>query len=383
MKLDPLNLVVNQPGSVTIVIDDIEDFWTLANVLRIGDHLTSPIRRKIVKVSGTGKTDSRQLLTKATVKIVEVDFQAGVNEMQLRGTLVHDLEDAREGSSQRVLLEPGRAFTLHKQCWDKFAYQEITEAANPTLNASVAAVIMQSGLAHICIIGRNTTVVKQKVQKAIPKVKKHGSSGKNMESKFKFFAMTAEALAREININQMKCIICASPGFIQHEFLQYLRENCVKYNIPSQIIQQKFVEASVSTGHPQELEALLAQPTMQAHVSELRAAQQAKAFEVLMREMNKSIDMVLFGETSVLKAASENAIKSMMVTDKFIRSQPLNNRLSFLELKDRLEQSQVEVVVFSTRHGSGEQLDALGGIAALLKFAIVQEESGFDQDFDD
>ena len=382
MKVDIKGLVINEAGEVEITIDDIEDFWTLANLIQVGDRLRSQVRRKIVKVSQTGKTDSRQILAVATVQVVELDFQAGVNEMHVRGVLTHDLEDAREGSSQRILLEIGRPFKLFKTCWDKFSYDEILDAANPASNANVSAIIMQSGISHICIIGKNTTVVKEKISKNISKVRTHGGSGKNMEDKLKFFHATAESFIRCVNVEEMKCIIIASPGFLQHEFLTYLNDNQSKYKLQSTFSANKFIESTVSSGYPQELDTLLSQPQMQIYVSELRAANQSKAYEQLMKEMSKSVDFVLFGNQKVLKAAEENAIKTLLITDLFIRSLPLFERRKFYELKERIEKENTEVIIFSTRHNSGDQLSKLGGIAAILRYAIPQENNNdFDEDF--
>ena len=179
-------------------------------------------------------------------KITEIDYQPGVNEMQLRGKLKQDVEDARAGSYQRILIEIARPFQLIKKCWDKFAYQEISEAANPISNATVAAVMMQSGLAHICIVGRNTTIVKAKVTKAIPKVKARGAG--NSEAKQKFFQMTADALIREVPIKDMKCIIIASPGFLQSEFYNFLHDNASKLGILNAFQENKIVQATSSSG---------------------------------------------------------------------------------------------------------------------------------------
>ncbi|KAH0787249.1 protein pelota [Histomonas meleagridis] len=387
MKIDQkafANILATGTGELQITIDNIEDFWTLANVIHVGDCIRSQIRRKVKNISSTGKSEARQVITKAVVKITEIDYQSGVNEMNLRGTLTHEVEDARVGAPQRILLEQGRPFSIIKERWDQFSIDQIREASDPVSDATVAAVMMQSGLANICIVGRNSTVICRKVQKAIPKVKAHGSSGKNMEAKLKFFQMTAEALVNDIKIDDMKCIIIASPGFLQSEFLAYLRNNQSKYNLSAAFQQNKFVTGTVSSGHPQELEALLSQPEMQKHVQTLKATVQANAMNQLLKEMNKNMDMIALGQKNVQKCYEETAIKTLLVTDSYIKSLPLEERLSFLQMKENLEKNQTEVVIFSTKHQSGTQLNDLGGIAAVLKFAVAQEQdTEFDDGFDD
>ena len=383
MKVDMSKLVVNQKGEVEITVDDVEDFWTLANVIRVGDKIKSQIRRKVNKVSSTGKTDSRVILTNGVVRITEINYQAGVNEMHLRGTLTHDLGDAKAGTFQRILIEPSRPFILKKSCWDKFTYDELKEASDPTLTANIAAVIMKSGLASICVVGRNTTVVLSKVSKSIPKIRQHGGSGKSAEAKTKFFQLTADALIKVPRLQEMKCIIVASPGFLQHEFVQYLRNNAVQYNMQAAFQADKFIETSVSNGDANELDQVLIRPEVQNRVSDLRAVQQAKAFEDFLTMMGNDQNMIMFGESNIRNAADQNAVKELLVTDNYIRSLELEPRLSFLAFKDRLEKEGVDVIVFSSRHVSGQQLQDLGAIVAILKYPIVNHEDDADESFDD
>ena len=63
MKIDGLDkITINGKGQVTINIENIEDFWTLANTIRVGDKIGSQIHRKITRVSSTGKTDSHNII---------------------------------------------------------------------------------------------------------------------------------------------------------------------------------------------------------------------------------------------------------------------------------------------------------------------------------
>ena len=381
MKIDINKIQPNQPGTLPIHIDNIDDFWTLANVIRNGDKLTGQVRRKVVRVLSNGKTQSQVKILKATIEVTEVDYQSGVDEMQVRGKLTHDLEDAKEGTFQRMLLSIGRPLSLYKSCWDKFSYDEIKEAGDEKSSANVAAVVMQSGLANICLIGRNSTVVTRKVTKSIPKVKVHGSNEKNAESKLKFFEMTAKAMISDINIDEMKCIIIASPGFLQSEFLSFLTSHKTEYNLQDALNKNKFITGVVPSGHPQELDALLSRPEMQKHVSTLKAAVQASSMQELLKQMSNNMDCVLLGNNILENFDSIcEAIQKLMVTDEYIRALPFEDRLKFLKYKEILENMSVPVIVFSVKHQSGEQLEQLSGIAAILKYPIVLNNDNFDDD---
>ena len=54
----------------------------------------------------------------------------------------------------------------------------------------------------------------------------------------------------------------------------------------------------------------------------------------------------------------------MIVLDKIVRSEDLENSM------DMVENMSGEVLVISSEHEGGKQLEALGGMAAILRYAI-------------
>ena len=379
MKVQVL-VKVNEKGSVNITVETVEDFWVLAMVIRPGDKISSQVRRKVKTISKIGKQTTKTIITTATVKVTEVCYQAGVDEMLLRGTLTHDVEDAKKGTFQRVMLAIGREFTLTKKCWDKFSFEQIEEAGNPESGSSVAAVLMQSGLANICIVGKNTTILKRKITKSIPKVKAHGSNGKSVTEKQKFYELVANALITDVNIDDMKCIILASPGFYATEFEKFLSDNAARFKLQNAFSSKKFVVAAVSDAHLPSLESLLAKPEMERHVAHLKSAVQAKIWDTFMRRMTTDVSMVAIGSANVEKCREMGALEHVLVTEKHILSMNLEDRLAFCAKREELEGAHIPVTTFSTKHASGDQLEQLGGIVALLKFAVDTEaDEGFDE----
>ena len=66
-------------------------------------------------------------------------------------------------------LEKNRKFTLTKFLWDAVHLSVIKTACDPTAAADVAAVIIQEGLANVCLLTSSMTHVKQKIESSIPK----------------------------------------------------------------------------------------------------------------------------------------------------------------------------------------------------------------------
>lgn len=66
----------------------------------------------------------------------------------------------KNGAFHTIELEPPRKFTIHKELWDSVALQMVDEACDASANADLAAVVMEMGLAHVCLVTRSMTIVR-------------------------------------------------------------------------------------------------------------------------------------------------------------------------------------------------------------------------------
>lgn len=76
------------------------------------------------------------------------------------------------GAYHTLDLELNRKFTMRKTLWDSVALERVDMACDPAANADVAAVVMQEGLAHVCLITPSMTLVRSKIDVTIPRKRK-------------------------------------------------------------------------------------------------------------------------------------------------------------------------------------------------------------------
>lgn len=88
------------------------------------------------------------------------------------------------GAYHTLDLELNRKFSLRKHEWDSIALERIDQACDPTKSADVAAVIMQEGLAHVCLIMPSMTIVRAKIDVHIPR-KRRGFAQQHEKVQFK------------------------------------------------------------------------------------------------------------------------------------------------------------------------------------------------------
>lgn len=82
-------------------------------------------------------------------------------------------------------------------------------------------------------------------------------------------------------------------------------------------------------------------------------------------------DRACYGLPEVLAANEQLAIADLLISDAMYRAKDYNERNKYCQLMESVEQSGGRVFKFSSLHGSGEQLNMYTGIAATLRFPIV------------
>jgi protein pelota len=70
-----------------------------------------------------------------------------------------------------------RNFTLTKPHWDSIYLDRIDMACDLKTSAEIAAVVMQPGLANVCLVTTHMTQVRQKIEMAIPRKRVGSTSG--------------------------------------------------------------------------------------------------------------------------------------------------------------------------------------------------------------
>jgi protein pelota len=167
--------------------------------------------------------------------VVEViDFDAVAGKLRLRGKNILENPHVRLGSYHTLELEKNRQFTLTKECWDKIHFEILRTAKDPTSGADVAAVVMQEGLAHICLVTSAMTHVRQKIEQKVPRKGKAALYGHDKavrpfcalvhrrslcplngvcRAQIKsFYEKTFLALRQHVDFTLVKCVLVAGPG---------------------------------------------------------------------------------------------------------------------------------------------------------------------------
>jgi len=99
----------------------------------------------------------------------------------------------------------------------------------------------------------------------------------------------------------------------------------------------------------------------------------AKEVEVLGRFfklMQDDPDRAWYGYHSVAAANDNLAIESLLVTDALFRNSNIQTRKQYVTLVEGVRDNGGQVYLLSSMHVSGQQLQQVAGVAAILRFPL-------------
>ncbi|KAJ2724998.1 Translation factor pelota [Coemansia sp. Benny D115] len=371
MKLVKKDIEKDQSGYVRLIPEEPEDMWHLYNLIQKGDELQASTIRGVKSETSTGSVSTDRVRLKLTISIEDVFFDVQAGALRINGRNVAENKHVGIGQYHTLDLEMNQPFTLTKPEWDMISLQRVADACDITRQADVAAVTMQEGLAVVCLLTQYMTVVRQRIEAPIPR-KRKGSTTNYEKGVQRFYEQIYRAIKQHIDFNVVKVVILGSPGFVKDQFYEYMLAEAVKTD--DKVIMEnkaKFMLVHTSSGHKGALEEVMRDPQTKARLADTKATQEVKAMDDFYQMLNNNPDRAFYGYDDVRKAADNGAIGTLMVTDELFRAADIATRKKYIRLVEDAKATNADILIFSSLHVSGEQLQQLTGVAAILNFPLI------------
>ncbi|KAI1263917.1 hypothetical protein F5Y18DRAFT_391845 [Xylariaceae sp. FL1019] len=368
-------------GSLTLLPTDPEDMWHANNLIGAQDIIKAHAIRKVVTESKTGSTNSERVHTDLTIRVTSTFFDPAASSLHVSGTVIVENAFVNIGQYHTLDLELNRPFTLWKKYgWDSVARDTLQDAIKQDKDGAVAAVVMQEGIANICLITEFRTILKQRVESTIPK-KRSASSDQDSGMK-RFFEKTLSTLIRSIDFSASRPLLLASPGFVAGDFKKYIADEGTRRADKSLMaIAKQATVVHSSSGHLHSLNEILKSPEVLATMKDMKFSKETRVMDDFFKKMREDDGRAWYGTKPVEKAVKEGAVGPgggvLLVNNSLFRSLDIATRKRYVAMVDKVKEDGGEVRILSSDHESGQRLDALGSIAALLTYPI------FDLDDDE
>ncbi len=393
-------------GFVRMQAEAPDDMYHLYNLVLKEDMVEASTVRNVTRESKTGSVEKNRVRIWLKIAVERVEFDAEQCSLRVTGRNTEENEHVKLGQYHTVTLELTHQFVVHKERWDSMFLDRLDDAADPASKAELGAIVMQEGLAHVCLVTPFMTQTRARIERKMPKKKDGGDKyDKAIQA---FFRDVYDAVKKYINFDIVKLVLCGSPGFLKDDFYVFM-ENVATRQDDSAFLKQKskFLRNHCSSGHKKAIDEMLGNPEIQSQMEDIKATKEVYALQRFHKMMSEDEDRAVYGFKETLSADEHLAIDELLVTDKlFLGEQEgvvasgggekeratlemgqkiFKQRTLFVELADRVKAKGGKVHVFSSMHVSGQQLNKYTGCAAILRFPLPEvayKEDGSSSDDD-
>jgi len=378
---------IDAETGVALLPVEPEDMWHANNLISIDDVVKAHAVRKVVYETETGSTNSEKVHTDLTVKVISTFFDPAASALHVSGRVIKENAFVNVGQHHTLDIELNRPFTIWKNHgWDSVALQTLHEAVNEDKPDALIAVVMQEGLANVCQITDFQTIIKQRIECSVPK--KRSSAKETAGGMANFYDKTLATILRDFDFSNPRPLLLASPGFVAQDFRTYMQtEGAKRSDKRLQRMARDAVVVHSSTGYVHSLNEILKSPEVQATMRDKRFFSETNLMDQFYERLRKDDGRAWYGVKPVEKAIAEGAVGRgggvLMINNSLFRSMDIQTRKRFVGLVDKVKEDGGEAKVLSSDHESGQRLDALGGIAAILTYPIHDLDEDEDEEGND
>ncbi|CDF33481.1 unnamed protein product [Chondrus crispus] len=220
------------------------------------------------------------------------------------------------------------------------------------------------------MVSRSLTITRARIESNIPRKGKNALYNRDAAIE-KFFDKVLRAAVQHLDMDKLKVLLIASPGYVKDGFYKYMGMEAARQDLRSIIDNKaKMVLCHASSGHKHAFHEVLTRPELQSRLAKTKAVSEVQALNDFHEMLGKDQDRAVYGPAHVNHAAEMGAIDKLLVTDTLFRAPDPEKRQKVVTLVENIKQSGATVNIFSTQHVTGEQLNLMSGIAAILRFPL-------------
>ncbi len=333
-------------GEIKVRVENADDLWHLHNLILPGDLVrASTYRREEVKTDKVRPERGEKVRVTLTIRVESVEFQAFSDRLRITGVIVGGPQDLGRHHTLNVAVDDVLSVIKTWQPHELRRIDEAVAAAQKPLVAFLSLDDEEALLAQLRQYG-----VREFASIRAPG---HGKMFPSGDAQSVYF----DEILTKLRVTEIgEALVLVGPGFTRDAFLEYLKAR---------------EPALASKVHPHGT----AHPGMHGIQEALKAGVGAKVFGdsrvgYETRLVEKLLEAIAtnrpcaYGPAEVAEAVDAGAVETLLVSDAVVRNPGIE------DLMRSAESARGAVVLVSRHHEAGQKLEALGGIAALLRFPI-------------
>ena len=257
------------------------------------------------------------------------------------------------GSHHTLEVKLNTPLSIKKTRWPKWAIKRLNQAIEASKKLSAIIVVLEDDTATLGLMRQFGIEYYGPIKGSV--------SGKRIVDKnrqkniIQFYEKVIESISK---FDSIQNIVLAGPGFVKNDFYDYLKDK------HADLAEISIIE-STGAGGRNGIAEVLKKGTVEKLTSENRVAQEMGAIENLLEEIGKNSSKVAYGLRETQNAINLGAVGQLLILDTKVAGENMG------EAMDMVENMKGEVMVISSEHEGGKQLESLGGMAAILRYEIA------------
>jgi protein pelota len=346
-------------GHAKIKINSGEDLWTVSQIIDPKDLVKGSTFRKI-KI-GEENARNQAVVKKPvtlTIEVEKVDFHKYTNSLRVSGKIVEGPEDIPKGSHHTIDVDEGSIIKIMKEEWLNFQIEKLKEGAKEKLS-KVLIVAMDRDEACFAVMKKYGYEYLGEIE---GKVQNKRIQDKTVKEK-EFYEDLIKKIQEYVKRFDIEYLILGSPAFWKDELYKELKKK-------DNEVAKKVTLATCNAFGKNAINELLKRDEVRQVLKNDRIVREANIVEELLLGIKKG-DTAVYGIRQTRDAAEAGAIKTLLITNKFLQKMREEDKYKDLEYMMKLvEKNKGSIIIISDDHDGGKKLNGITGIGALLRYKL-------------
>ena len=346
--------------NISVRTENLNDLWTLFNVIDKNDEVSARTHRRIVLKEGS-KGERKRMNLK--LKVESVSFHEFSNRLRVKGTILEGPEDfVSYGTYHTFNIEPGQKLTIKKERWLKNEIKRLKKPSTFETDFNMLMIAIETGLATISLITNFSHNRIATIKKNIP--------GKRYEQSFRnkayeeFFSDVSRILSEKIKNVKINTIIICGPGSTKDRFDQFIKQKAQIPNLP------KIYCIHASSGTESAILETLKSKELKSLKENVKVLLETEKIEEIMQLFATNSDLIVIGFDEISNAIEKGAVKELFCADILIRGASKEKKLQIERILNGVEKVGGKIHILSSEHPTGQQIIDLGSLVAILRYKI-------------
>ncbi|MDD1716180.1 MAG: mRNA surveillance protein pelota [Methanolinea sp.] len=328
-------------GEARLFPESVDDLWHLEHLISPGDLVFATTLRTVESAQDKIRPEKPEKKpVRLGIRVERVELHKFANRLRLTGMIEQGMDT---GAHHTLNIEPGYEISVIKR-WRPLELERIERAVKASVHEVVHILTIEEGEAELFRM-------RQYGPEGVVTLVTGSGKGAETDSKPAFFERIAGYLT------ELKGpLVIAGPGFVKDDFARFLHSHLPDVSARSLVLETRRIGA----GAVQEVIGL---GVLERVHQDVQLGKEVRLLEELLLRISKDLP-VAYGRGEVQKAIDFGAVEELMVSDSLIRDEAI------VHLLDRAELQNAKIVILSSSFNPGAQLEALGGVAALLRYRI-------------